>query len=93
MSVAIQRQIVALMRRFKDAGENRKLQIVVHPTVLERLRKEDEAILVHLESKFAGYLSFRADPIRHVEDFDIKNADTGEMNYSSLTGAAETKVN
>jgi ribonuclease G len=86
MSVEIQRQIVALMRRFKDAGQNRKLQIVVHPTVLERLRKEDEAILMDLEAKFAGYLSFRADGARHVEDFDVRNADTGEI-YFTTTAA------
>jgi ribonuclease G len=83
MSVEIQRQIVALMRRFKDAGQSRKLQIVVHPTVLERLRKEDEAILMDLETKFAGYLSFRADSVRHVEDFDVRNADTGDMLFTT----------
>jgi ribonuclease G len=79
MSVEIQRQIVALMRRFKGAGQGRKLQIIVSPTILERFRKEDEAILMDLESKFAGYLSFRADPARHVEDFEIRNAETGEV--------------
>ncbi len=83
MSVEIQRQMVALMRRFKDAGQTRKLQIVVHPTVLERLRKEDEAILMSLEAKFAGYLSFRADGARHVEDFDVRNADTGEVLFTT----------
>jgi ribonuclease G len=91
MSVEIQRQIVAQMRRFKDDGQNRKLQIVVHPTVLERLRKEDEAILVNLESKFTGYLSFRADPVRHVEDFDIRNAESGEMYFTTITRPAEAR--
>jgi ribonuclease G len=91
MSEEIQRQIVALMRRFKDAGQNRKLQIVVHPTVLERLRKEDEAILMNLESKFAGYLSFRADPGRHVEDFDIRNAESGEMYFTTITRPVEVR--
>jgi ribonuclease G len=71
------------MRRFKSGGQDRKLQIIVHPTVLERLRKEDEAILMDLETKFTGYLSFRADPGRHVEEFEIRNADTGEMMYST----------
>jgi ribonuclease G len=83
MSVEIQRQIVSVMRRFKSGGQDRKLQIIVHPTVLERLRKEDEAILMDLETKFTGYLSFRADPGRHVEEFEIRNADTGEMMYST----------
>ena len=85
MSVEIQRQIVSLMRRFKEASQNRKLQVVVHPTVLERLRKEDEVVLMELENKFAGYLSFRADPGRHVEDFEIRNADTSEILFNTVT--------
>jgi len=91
MSVEIQRQIVALMRRFKEAGQNRKLQVVVHPTVLERLRKEDEAVLMDLESKFSGYLSFRADPGRHVEDFEIRNAETSESLFSTAAKTGETR--
>ena len=83
MSVEIQRQIVSAMRRFKAAGQTRKLQIIVHPTILDRLRKEDEAVLVDLEAKFAGYLSFRPDPARHIEEFDIRNADTGEVLYAT----------
>ena len=90
MSVEIQRQIVALMRRFKDAGQNRKLQIVIHPTVLERLRKEDEAILMDLEYKFAGHLSFRADPGRHVEDFDIRNVETMDILFSTAAKTGES---
>jgi len=86
MSVEIQRQIAALMRKTRDQKEGRKLQIIVHPTVLERLRKEDEAILVDLENKFAGYLSFRGDPAKHIEAFEIRNAETGEL----LHGAAAT---
>jgi ribonuclease G len=83
MSVEIQRQIVSVMRRFKAGGASRKLQIIVHPTVLERFRTEDEAILVDLEAKFTGYLSFRADPGRHVEEFEVRNAETGELMYST----------
>lgn len=83
MSVEIQRQIVALMLKFKGAGQSRKLMVVVHPTVLDRLRKEDEAVLMELETKFAGYISFRADPGRHVEDFEIRNAETTEVLYNT----------
>lgn len=86
MSVAIQRQIAAVMRRLRGEGKaGVKLQIIVHPTVLDRLRKEDETILVDMENKFAGHLGFRADPNRHVEDFAIRNAETGEV----LFGKAE----
>jgi ribonuclease G len=81
MSVEIQRQIAAVMRRYRTGAQGLKLQISVHPAVLERLRTEDEAILVDIEAKFAGYLSFRADPNRHIEDFAIRNAETGEVLY------------
>jgi len=91
MSVEIQRQIVALMRRHKDAGQNRKLQVVVHQTVLDRLRKEDEVVLMELEAKFSGYLSFKVDPARHVEDFEIRNAETGETLFSTTAKAGEVR--
>ncbi len=34
--------IAAIMRRKHEERQGRKLQISVHPAVLERLRKEDE---------------------------------------------------
>ena len=83
MSVEIQRQIAALMRRQKEQGKTVKLQMVVHPMVLERLRTEDETILVNLEQRFAGYLSFKSDPLRHVEDFEVRNAETSEVLFST----------
>jgi ribonuclease G len=81
MSVSIQRQIAAQMRKIRQARQEGNLQITVHPTVLERLRKEDEAVLVDLEAKFTGRLAFRADPSRHVEEFEIRNGTTGELLY------------
>jgi ribonuclease G len=81
MSVEIQRQISAMMRKKQDDRQGRKLQIIVNPTVLERLRTEDEAILVDLENRFTGYLSFRADPAKHIEEFEIRNAETSEVLY------------
>jgi ribonuclease G len=94
MSVEVQRQISAVMRRRSDPRKGAlKLQIVVHPTVLERLRTEDEAILVNLQEKFAGDLSFRADSNRHVEEFAIRNAETGELLYGkNETPAAEQRA-
>lgn len=84
MSVDIQRQIAAVMRRRKRSDARLDLQLVVHPTVLERLRTEDEEILVDLQSKFQGRLSFKSDPTKHVEFFSINDAGTGEVLYSSL---------
>ncbi len=83
MSVEIQRQLAAILRKRKEERQAIQLQIVVHPSVLERLRKEDEQVLVELESRFQGHLGFRSDPARHIEDFTISDAITGEILYSS----------
>ena len=83
MSVDIQRQISAVCRKEANQGLAPKLQIVVHPTVLDRLRKEDERFLMDLESEFTGNLTFRSDPSRHIESFMINDIETGKTIYSS----------
>jgi ribonuclease G len=84
MSVDVQRQISAIMRRHKKDGGGLELQIVVHPTVMDRLRREDEEILMGLQERFEGRLTFKSDPAKHVEYFSINNAATGEVLYSSI---------
>ena len=80
MSVEIQRQIAAVMRRLtKERRQEAKLQITLHPAILERLRREDEAFLVQMEKQFGGYLTFRSDPAKHIEEFEIRNPDTNEI--------------
>jgi ribonuclease G len=44
---------------------------------LVSLRTEDEALLIELEKKLNGKLSFRADPSFHFEQFKITDALTG----------------
>lgn len=83
MSVDIQRQIAAVMRRRKGTDVSHDLQIIIHPTVMDRLRREDEEFLLQLESKFDGRLSFKSDPSKHVEFFSINDAGTGKVLYSS----------
>ncbi|MBN1557549.1 MAG: Rne/Rng family ribonuclease [Lentisphaerae bacterium] len=85
ISVEIQRAISGLMRRFGRSREPAKLQIVVHPTVLDRMRREDEQFLIEIEKECGAELSFRSDPGRHVEFFLISDAATGEVLYSSKT--------
>ena len=85
MSVEIQRQIAAVLRRRRRQGDGlRELQIIVHPTVLDRLRKEDEEVLVDLQSRFEGRLSFRSDPGRHVESFSIVDPESGSVLYTTV---------
>ncbi len=87
MSVEVQRRLVSVLRRFRagsgsskqDEGENKlTLRILCHPSTLERLRSEDEAHLIELEDLYNVRLAFRADPIHHVENFVILDAETGQ---------------
>jgi ribonuclease G len=86
MSVDIQRQVSAIMRKQRRSGAAYDLQVTVHPAVLDRLRREDEQFLLDLEAKYAGKLSFRSDPTKHMECFIVANRQTGEALYSSADG-------
>ena len=80
MSVEVQRKISEVLRKLREQGkhETPQLRIYVHPEVLSRLRMEDEALLVELEKKLSGKLSFRAEPTSHFEEFKITDAVTGQ---------------
>jgi len=80
MSVEIQRKISEVLRKLKEQGRTDQphLRIYVHPEVLNRLRTEDEALLIELEKKLSGKLSFRADPSFHFEQFKITDALGGQ---------------
>ncbi len=77
MSVEVQRHLNHIMRKYVDTVH--EFRVVVHPSVLERLRREDEELLIELERKYEGRLSFRADPMLHIEKFSIANATTNEV--------------
>jgi len=78
MSVEIQRKLATILRQRPRDESDFQLRIIVHPNVLERLRKEDEKILIEMEKKFFGKLTFRAEPAFHAEQFKIVNALTNE---------------
>lgn len=82
MSVEIQRRLISVIRRLKPRiealSEPYWLRIFCHPHALERLRSEDEGILVDIEDTYGVKLSFRADPAYHVENFKIVDASTGQ---------------
>jgi ribonuclease G len=83
MSVEIQRQVAALLRKQKKDEAQHGLQVIVHPTVLERLRTEDEAFLVQLESRYGRRLGFRSDASKHLEFFSISDTETGQVLYQT----------
>ena len=80
MSVELQRKLSAVVRRLQLRNDNKEysLRVMVHPSILERLRSEDADLLVRMEKLFHVKLAFRADLNYHVENFKIINAITGE---------------
>jgi ribonuclease G len=78
MSVEIQRKLSEILKKRSRDESDFQLRIVVHPTVLERLRTEDEMLLIELEKRYFGKLSFRSDPAFHAEQFKIVNVANNE---------------
>jgi ribonuclease G len=76
MSVELQRLLNAVMR--KHRGEIHEYKVVIHPEVLQRLRTEDEDLLVDLERKFEARLTFRTDPQGSLEKFTVLDATTNQ---------------
>jgi ribonuclease G len=78
MSVEIQRKLQEILKKRERDESDFQLRIVVHPTVLERLRTEDEKHLIEMEKRYFGKLSFRADTGMHAEQFKIVNVENNE---------------
>lgn len=78
MSVEIQRKLSEILKRRTRDESDFQLRIVVNPGVLERLRTEDEKLLIELEKRYFGKLSFRSEPAFHSEQFKIVNVATNE---------------
>lgn len=81
MSVELQRRLSAALRKDKGAHN---MKITVNPTVLDRLRREDEQTLIDMEKKFHGHLTFVSDPHFHMEEFSITNEETNRVMYSCV---------
>ena len=81
MSVEIQRRLTSVIRhiRARDGLDKEvNLLILLNPSNLDRLRHEDEDLLIGIEESYGAHLPFRADPIYHVENFKIIDAGTGQ---------------
>ncbi len=78
MSVEIQRKLQEILKKRTRDENDFQLRIVVNPTVLDRLRTEDEKHLIEMEKRYFGKLSFRADTGMHAEQFKIVNVETNE---------------
>jgi ribonuclease G len=78
MSVEIQRKLNEILKKRPRDESDFQLRIGVHPTVLERLRTEDEKLIIDMEKRYFGKLSFRPEPSFHAEQFKIVNVATNE---------------
>ena len=78
MSVEIQRKLSEILKKRPRDESDFQLRIVVHPSILERLRTEDEKHLIEMEKRYFGKLSFRAEPAMHAEQFKIINVANNE---------------
>ncbi|HIE11781.1 MAG TPA: Rne/Rng family ribonuclease [Kiritimatiellae bacterium] len=80
MSIEVQRRVNAILK----SGQACNLRITVHPGVLDRMRRQDEDILLSLQERYGANLSFVANPACHMESFIIQNADTGEELFRAV---------
>lgn len=76
MSVELQRALHTVLRKYQDTVH--EVRMIVSPSLLDRLRGEDEDLLVEIERRYACRLTFRSDPAQHPEKFTITNAITNE---------------
>ncbi len=78
MSVEIQRKLSEILKKRQRDESDFQLRVVVHSSVLERLRNEDEKIITEMEKRYFGKLLFRPEPAFHAEQFKIMNVATNE---------------
>ncbi len=75
MSVELQRALHGVMR--KNIDTIHEIRVIVNPDLLQRLRTDDEELLVDIERRYGGRLSFKPDPTLHREKFVITDATSG----------------
>lgn len=76
MSVEIQRRLQEVLKKHKRE-KGISIRVVMHPTILARLKNEDAALLNDLENMYGKQLNFRADPALHSEEFKLLDPETG----------------
>lgn len=82
VSIEIQRNLVALLKRAEADKRPFEPKIVIAPQVMQRLRTEDSEILARLQKDFNTRLTFVSELHRHPEAFSILDAATSQVLYS-----------
>ena len=78
LSVEIQRKLMAIMKARPRDDSDFQIRIHTHPSVLERMRSQDERLLIELEKRFYAKLTFRPETGFHTEQWRIVNAMTND---------------
>jgi ribonuclease G len=78
MSVEIQRKLSEILKKRHRDESDFQLKVILNPVVYERLRTEDERLIIEMEKRYFGKLLFRPDPAIHAEQFKIVNVTTNE---------------
>ena len=73
MSVEIQRRLNEICAKRKI----RQLTVCVHPRILERLNNEDRKLITDIEVEHRAEITFKADSMLHVEDYQVFDSSNG----------------
>ena len=76
MSVIIQRRLKEILNKYRK-DKNLSLRVIVHPSIMARLKNEDSSLISDLEDRFGHSLTFRPDPSLHHTEFKIVDPATG----------------
>ncbi len=83
LSVDIQRRLRSLTALLTEEGKETGLTVCVHPTVLDRLKNEDSALIRDIQNGYKARLSFKSEPLRQAESFTIVETESGQTVFSS----------
>ncbi len=75
MRAEIQRSLTEILKKYKSE-KDLSIRVYVHPQILASIKNADSGILNEFEQKYGRNLSFRADPMLHIEKFRIVDPDT-----------------
>ena len=83
LSVDIQRRLKSLAALLTDEKKETDLQVCVHPSVFERIRSEDAALVREIQDGYKARLSFKSEPLRPADSFAIVDASSGQVLFSA----------
>ena len=83
LSVDIQRRLRSLAALLTDEKKETDLQVCVHPTVFDRIRTEDAALVREIQDGYKARLTFKSEPLRPADSFAIADASSGQVLFSA----------